>query len=82
MQALLAERTSRRRAQRLWRIASIIAGIGLGLVGWGWGLAAFLFFQFLVYATYWHSVRQLEQETGVPEGVQVVLLQRHDASQN
>lgn len=75
---LTLERAIRRRAQRMWRIISVVAGVLLGLLGWGWGAAAFLLFQFLAYATYWHSVRGMEQQLGISEQEQAALLAKLD----
>lgn len=76
--ALVLERTIRRRAQRVWRVMSFVAGVGLGLFAWPLGLAAFLFFQFLVYATYWHSTHSIEARTGLTSTEQAILFHSVD----
>jgi membrane protein implicated in regulation of membrane protease activity len=78
-QTLAVERALRRRGQWFWRIVSIVAAALLGLIGWPWALAGFVLFQFIVYATYWHSVRRMEQFTGLSEVEQAEVLAAVDA---
>lgn len=59
------EREVCRRAQRFWRIFSVIAGVGAGFFWWPLGLLTFGFFQFIAVATRWHSERLLERQSSV-----------------
>jgi hypothetical protein len=76
---LVAERLICRRAQRVWRIASVVAAVGLGLVTIWLGAIAFGFCQFLCFATRWHSVRDMEARTGLTESAQLFVLSQFDA---
>lgn len=67
-----------RRAQRIWRVASVLAGAALGLLGWFVAAAlAFAFFQFLAYATKRHSMRNMERGTGMTIPMVQAMLQAH-----
>jgi hypothetical protein len=58
-----------RRARWMWRGAGIVSAVVL-VVGFGWwgvAIGAFAWFQFLAYATSWHTYRDVQRATGLQE---------------